>query len=308
MKVFALLALVFVLASARVSVRDVLYERTMVSGSNPGREPRSDPFPSDYVTGTPAGTDLQVVSHKVLKEPLIGQTITGHVLYIEGAGEHYHTYTHNDKCPGVAHTSTTAEEHGCQIATNAGFFGMQDHSCIGPIVSDGTIIHNPSRLGAVFGITNDGQFVAGYANESVIQSGAFKQLVQGRGWLVRDGQSYLDVAAEKENIAKSFIQLLAPRLAIGWDKDGRLILLVVDGVESKKKGIDLKTFTSLLINLGAVEAINLDGGGSVTFIWDGHFCESSGVGQEACSGNPTTDEVPYGKPYERPVTSITCFK
>jgi len=312
MKTFVALALILVLASAKIrmpKMPEMHRSRMAVSGSNPGREPRYGDFASDFDTGVPAGGDLQVVSHKVLKEPLIGQTITGHVLFLQGAAEHYHTYTPNDKCPGVAATSTTAEKHGCQIATNAGFFDMQDHGCIGPIVSDGNIVHTASRLGAVFGITNDGKYIAGYANESLIQSGAFKQLVQGRGWLVRNGQSYLDVAADKEGISKSFIQLLAPRLAVGWDKDGHFILLVVDGIEAQKKGIDLKTFTSLLINLGAVEAVNLDGGGSVTFIWDGHFCEASGRGQEACSGNPTHVEPdPYGKPYERPVTSITCFK
>jgi len=310
MKVFVVLALALVLASAKISLPGRHFGRPApISGSNPGREPRYGDFVSDYDTGDVASGDFQIISHKVLKEPLIGQTITGHVLIMQGADEHYHTYTHNDKCPGVAATSSTAQAHGCQLATNAGFFGMDDHSCIGPIVSDGNVVHTTSRLGAVFGITNDGKFIAGYANESVVQSGAFKQLVQGRGWLVRNGESYLDVAADKEGIAKSFIQLLAPRLAVGWDKDGHMILVVVDGIEAQKKGIDLKTFTSLLINLGAIEAVNLDGGGSVTFVWDGHFCEASGRAQEACDGNPTTEEpFPYGKPYERPVTSITCFK
>jgi len=308
MKFVVVLAFIVALASAQIKPFK-FNPIPPVSGSFVGTVAPEGDFISDYVTGTPASGELKVVTHKVLKESLIGQTITGHALLIQGAGDAYHTYTAKDKCPGVAATSTTSKNHDCQIATNAGFFNMQDHSCIGPIVSDGNIIHSSSTLGALFGITNDGQYIAGYVNESVIKSSNFKQLVQGRGWLVRDGKSYLDTAAEKENIAKSFIQLLAPRLAIGWDKDGRLLLVVVDGVEAKKKGLDLKTFTSLLINFGAVEAINLDGGGSVTFVWDGHICESSGVGQEACEGNPTEfGPVPFYGPYERPVTSITCFK
>jgi len=304
MKFLFVFAVAVVLASAEI------YDLNAVSGSNVGREVPIGDFVSDYDTGVPAGSALQVVSHKVLKESLIGQTITGHALVIEGAADGYHTYTPNDKCPGVAATSTTSQKHGCTIATNAGFFGMSDHSCIGPIISDGNVVHTASSLGALFGITSEGKYFAGYANESTISSVGFRQLVQGRGWLVRNGQSYLDTAANKENIAKSFIQLLAPRLAIGWTQEGRLLLVVVDGIEAKKKGIDLKTFTSLLINLGAVEAINLDGGGSVTFIWDGHVCEASGRGQEACSGNPTAINEPayFEGPYERPVTSITCFK
>jgi len=305
MKFVVLFAVALALVSAEV------FDESVVSGSNAGTEAPLGDFVSDYETGDPAGTTFQVVGHKVLKESLIGQTVTGHALYIEGASDGYHTYTHNDKCPGVAATSTTAANHGCQLATNAGFFGMDDHSCIGPIVSDSQVLHKASRLGALFGIATNGKFVAGYVNESIIEANTFRQLVQGRGWLVRNGQSYLDTAASKENIASSFINLIAPRLAIGWDAAGRLLLVVIDGIEAQKKGLDLKTFTDLLINLGAVEAVNLDGGGSVTFIWDGHFCEASGRGQEACDGNPTYEPFPYNswdKPYERPVTSITCFK
>jgi len=298
-----LLAAVLVFAS----VQALPFYHLKATGSYVPTEPPVN-FATDYVTGTPSSGSFKVVSHKVLKESLIGQTITGHALTIQGAGEAFHIYTPGDKCPGVKATSVTAEAHHCKIATNAGFFNMQKSTCVGEIVSDGKTIHSDPSERAMFGITHDGKYIAGYGNESFIKKTSFKQLVQGRGWLVRNGKSYIATAASKENIATSFVQLLAPRLAIGWDKEGHLLLVVVDGVEAKKKGLDLKTFASLLIKLGAVEAVNLDGGGSVTLVWDGHICESSGVGQEACHGNPTTDPVPVDGPYERPVTSITCFK
>jgi len=276
-----------------------------ITGSYPGNFAPIRDFVSDYVTATPKDGPFTIVKHQVLKEPLIGQTITGHALWMSGAGTAYHTYCPKDKCPGVAATSTTAAAHDCKLATNAGFFDMDHGGCIGPIVSDGEVLHTASMQGAIFGITSEGLFAAGYANESVIAKNTFKQLVQGRGWLVHNGQSYLDKSANIEGISKSFINLIAPRLAIGWDNEGQLILVIVDGIEAQKKGIDLVTFTDMLIKFGMVEAVNLDGGGSVTFIWDGHYCEASGRGQEACDGNPTEG---FGKPYERPVTSITCFK
>jgi len=303
MKYMIIIALVLAIVSAEYDENDPL-----VTGSYAGSDAPLRDFISDYVTGNPAGGEFTIVSHVVLKEPLIGQTITGHALIMSGAAQAYHTYVAKDKCPGTAATSHTSAAHDCKLATNAGFFNMDDGSCIGPIVSDGKIVHSGSRQGAVFGITADGKYVAGYANESVIEKGTFKQLVQGRGWLVHNGKSYLNTSAKIEDIAHSFITLIAPRLAIGWDNQGRLILVIVDGVESKKKGLDLVTFTDMLIKFGCVEAVNLDGGGSVTFIWDGHICESSGVGQEKCEGNPEDWETYYYKPYERPVTSITCFK
>jgi len=300
-------SVLFLAAALVLATVEAFVVEPHVSGSFVGRDAPVGDFPSDYVTGVPAGSEMKVVAHKVLKEPLIGQTITGHALTIEGAGEGFHVYNPNDRCPGVKATSITAEAHGCKLATNAGFFNMDKSTCIGEIVSDGTTIHSDPAQRSMFGITEDGKYIAGYGNESFVKTTHFRQLVQGRGWLVRDGQSYVATSANKENIGSSFVKLLAPRLAIGWNNNGQLLLVVVDGVESKKKGIDLDTFAELLINLGAVQAINLDGGGSVTFIWDGHFCESSGVGQEACEGNPT-GPIPFNKPYERPVTSITCFK
>jgi len=305
MRFVIVLAIAFALVSAEVRPIDDI----PISGSYAGPFGPKRDFASDFITGVPLGGRRTVVEKKVLNEPLIGQTITGHVLILSGVADAYHTYVAKDKCPGTAATSTTSAAHNCTIATNAGFFNMGDGSCIGPIVSDGKIVHSATRQGAVFGITTDGEYIAGYANESMIERGYFKQLVQGRGWLVRNGKSYLKESAEIENIAQSFIDLIAPRLAVGWDNQGRLILLIVDGVESKKLGLDLNTFTDMLIKLGCIEAVNLDGGGSVTFVWDGHICESSGVGQEKCEGNPTEfGPIPYYKPYERPVTSITCFK
>jgi len=302
-------AIVLAVAVALASAHILPFNINPISGSNPGAEPPITDFHSDLVTGTPSSGAFKVLSHKVLKESLIGQTITGHALLIQGAGSSFHIYTPGETCPGRATTSTTSSKNKCKIATNAGFFNMETGACVGHIVSDGKTIHSSaSSCKAMFGITSDGKFIAGYGNESYIKKHSFKQLVQGRGWLVRNGKSYIGTAQSKEAIAQSFVQLHAPRLAIGWNKDGNLLLVIVDGVEAKSKGLDLKTFASLLVNLGAVEAINLDGGGSVTFVWDGHVCEASGVEAEACHGNPTVELPAPADYYERPVTSITCFK
>lgn len=58
-----------------------------------------------------------------------------------------------------------------------------------------------------------------------------------------------------------------PRTAIGATKDGRIILLVCDGRGMNgSKGYTLKELADKLISLGADIAINLDGGGSSTFV------------------------------------------
>lgn len=57
------------------------------------------------------------------------------------------------------------------------------------------------------------------------------------------------------------------RTAIGATKDGKLIILVCDGRGmNDSKGFTLKELADKLISLGADIAINLDGGGSSTFV------------------------------------------
>ncbi len=54
-----------------------------------------------------------------------------------------------------------------------------------------------------------------------------------------------------------------PRTAAGYTSDGKAILMVVDGRQgSVSAGVSLTELADIMIGLGAVEAINLDGGGS----------------------------------------------
>ena len=49
---------------------------------------------------------------------------------------------------------------------------------------------------------------------------------------------------------------------IGVTGDGRLLLVVVDGRSRRSVGMTLRRFARTFLDLGAVEAVNLDGGGS----------------------------------------------
>ncbi|MFY0698480.1 MAG: phosphodiester glycosidase family protein [Balneola sp.] len=53
-----------------------------------------------------------------------------------------------------------------------------------------------------------------------------------------------------------------PRTAVGYTNDGKAILMVVDGRQSASLGVSLPELAQIMIDLGATEAINLDGGGS----------------------------------------------
>lgn len=63
---------------------------------------------------------------------------------------------------------------------------------------------------------------------------------------------------------------LAPRTAVGIDRDTRQILvLVADGRRQRSRGLTMVELANVMIDLGAEEALNLDGGGSTTLVTRG---------------------------------------
>jgi exopolysaccharide biosynthesis protein len=61
----------------------------------------------------------------------------------------------------------------------------------------------------------------------------------------------------------------APRTAIARLKDNRVAFIVVDGRSSVSRGVTLSELADILLSLGAIDAMNLDGGGSSTMVVNG---------------------------------------
>jgi exopolysaccharide biosynthesis protein len=60
-----------------------------------------------------------------------------------------------------------------------------------------------------------------------------------------------------------------PRTAMGYTKDNKLIILVIQGRSESASGASLIQEAQILKNLGCVEALNLDGGGSSCLLANG---------------------------------------
>lgn len=85
--------------------------------------------------------------------------------------------------------------------------------------------------------------------------------------LISDGKVH--VTDDDEVFFGSAIPKVHPRTAAGITRDGVLLLLVVDGRQMESSGVDLEDLASILLDLGAYEAMNLDGGGSSTIAVNG---------------------------------------
>ncbi|XP_052086600.1 N-acetylglucosamine-1-phosphodiester alpha-N-acetylglucosaminidase-like [Mytilus californianus] len=172
----------------------------------------------------------------------------------------------------------TSTQKSCIVAVNAGFFDPRPGNvCLGNIISDGRVVMESQGVQNVhFGITNDGSLHFGYLSETEIADNNYKQLIGGVFWLVRDGQHYLKESIniecqteEQAEIMEMYAKtILSARSAIGHDKEGRILLMQIDGL-NEHKGMTLYEFADLLLDYGFVQAINLDGGGSTTLIING---------------------------------------
>lgn len=94
-----------------------------------------------------------------------------------------------------------------------------------------------------------------------------EDIVGGVPQLVRNGK--VSVTWELEKTSRSFVDTRHPRTAIAKLKDGKFLMIAVDGRSESSGGIGLFDLAAYLIELGAVDAMNLDGGGSTTMYLDG---------------------------------------
>ncbi len=92
-----------------------------------------------------------------------------------------------------------------------------------------------------------------------------KNMVGGGPQLIKNGRVEITNAAEK--ILPSFVSDGHPRTAIAKLKSGQILLVTVDGRQPGESiGMSLTMLADLLLEFGAVEAVNFDGGGSTTMV------------------------------------------
>ncbi|MBX9734509.1 MAG: phosphodiester glycosidase family protein [Chitinophagaceae bacterium] len=113
-----------------------------------------------------------------------------------------------------------------------------------------------------------------YVSNSRIDRNTFakwkmKTAVGGGPVLLQDGQIKI-TNNEEIKFAGKAINDKHPRTAIGYTADGRMVVLVVEGRNpGKAEGADLIQLATTLKDIGCIEAMNLDGGGSSCMLING---------------------------------------
>ena len=96
------------------------------------------------------------------------------------------------------------------------------------------------------------------ATVTVALSPGVAQSVAGKPVLIRDGERATRTRSRAD-----------ARTIVGWNERGDVLLVTVDGGGPDRAGLSVIDAANLMRSLGAVEALNLDGGGSTTFVLNG---------------------------------------
>jgi exopolysaccharide biosynthesis protein len=113
---------------------------------------------------------------------------------------------------------------------------------------------------------------------------AAEDIVGGVSQLIADGK--ITLTWQREGAAEDFALSRHPRTAIAKLADGRILLATVDGRQPGiSAGMTLAELAQMLLDFGAVQAMNLDGGGSTTMVIDGKIVNkpSDAAGERSVS-------------------------
>ena len=153
------------------------------------------------------------------------------------------------------------ENYQVIASINADGFNMSNGTPSGILVMDGKEWNAPNGNG-FFGITKEGKAVIGTTQEyKTIYKDQIQEAVSGFGiTLVKDGK--LNITASENYTADR-----ASRTAVGITKTGKVVFMVLDGrQEPVSCGGSMVEIAQIMLEAGCVDAINLDGGGSTTYV------------------------------------------
>ncbi len=102
----------------------------------------------------------------------------------------------------------------------------------------------------------------------------YTEIIGAGPLLIKNGKNVLNARAEK--FSKFFGRQAAIRSAIAVTKEGKIAIVAV-GRSSNKKGVTLKELALIVEKIGAVNALNLDGGSSTSLYLGGQLINPNSI-------------------------------
>ena len=139
----------------------------------------------------------------------------------------------------------------------------------GVVISKGELLWGSlSKKYEMIGFNSKGIMVLGTMTAQQALDMDIKEALNFGPYLILNGKPY-DAIGEYESG-------LNPRTAIGQRKDGAVLLLVVNGRQSNSLGATYEDLIEIMVEYGAVNAANLDGGSSSCMIYNNELITTPG--------------------------------
>ncbi|MBQ1790914.1 MAG: phosphodiester glycosidase family protein [Oscillospiraceae bacterium] len=174
--------------------------------------------------------------------------------------------------PGLLLTDMVAKYDGI-AGINAGGFNDENGSGNGGI-PQGLVITNGE---IIWGDATTPYHMVGLDSDGILHVGAMSgnaAIEQGVQWAVsfitHDGLAsslIINGEVQQQNLGGG----VNPRTALGQRADGALLLLVLDGRSINTLGATMEDVVNIMLEYGAVNAGNLDGGSSSVMVYDGEI-------------------------------------
>jgi Phosphodiester glycosidase len=172
------------------------------------------------------------------------------------------------------------QAHAIDHAVVGGFYVRPDYEPLGELRLGGephASVPFDEPWGAVRGCLHVVDGDVRIAARDAVNSGPPGDLLQAGPVLVRDGAPAVRDDLDAEGFSAGASQFDSditdgryPRAALALTPD-RLLAVACDGRTRRDVGMTLPELADTLIDLGATDALNLDGGGSATLIYDGRL-------------------------------------
>ena len=151
------------------------------------------------------------------------------------------------------------EHYNAVVGVNADFYNMTTGAPGGALVMDGVEYHGGTSEN-FFAILKDGTAMIGGPSDYAAYQDQIQEAVGGSVYLVKDGKAVVTSAADYYNSRHS-------RTCVGITAEGKVVMMVLDGrQEPFSAGGSAEELAQIMLDAGCVTAINLDGGGSTTFV------------------------------------------
>ena len=145
------------------------------------------------------------------------------------------------------------------VGVNADFYNMTNGAPSGALVMEGVEYHGAGSEN-FFAILKDGTPIIGAPSDYATYKNDIAEAVGGSIMLVKDGQLVVSGGG-------NYYDTRASRTCVGITADNRVVLMVMDGrQEPVSAGGSAIEIAQVMLDAGCVVAMNLDGGGSTTFV------------------------------------------